>query len=72
MHEPPGAAPRAATTAEGAVRRLAESFRSAGIDTPELDARILVADALGMSRAASDREPGAHVVAGGSGNDRRL
>lgn len=53
MHEPLGAA----TTAEGAVRRLVESFRSVGIDTPELDARILVADALGMSRAALIASP---------------
>jgi release factor glutamine methyltransferase len=32
------------------VRRLTEAFRGAGIDTPELDARILVAEALGISR----------------------
>jgi release factor glutamine methyltransferase len=39
-------------TAADAVRRLAQTFRGAGIDTPELDARILVAHALAISRTA--------------------
>lgn len=34
------------------MRRLTQTFRSAGIDTPELDARILVAHALAISRTA--------------------
>jgi len=42
----------ATQTAGDAVRRLAQTFRGAGIDTPELDARILVAHALAISRAA--------------------
>jgi len=35
-----------------ARRRLAQAFGSAGIDTPELDARVLVAHALGLDSAA--------------------
>jgi release factor glutamine methyltransferase len=42
----------ATQTAGDAVRRLARTFRGAGIDTPELDARILVAHALAISRTA--------------------
>ncbi len=34
------------------MRRLAAKFRGAGVDTPELDARILVAEAAGISRTA--------------------
>jgi release factor glutamine methyltransferase len=44
--------PDVPATAGDAMRGLAVTFRSAGIDTPELDARILVAHALGISRAA--------------------
>ena len=47
-----------AETAGHAMRELALTFKSAGIDTPELDARILVAHALGMSRAALMANPG--------------
>ncbi len=35
-----------------ARRQLAEEFRRAGIDTPELDARVLMAHALGLDHAA--------------------
>ena len=34
-----------------ARRALAEQFRSAGLDTPELDARILIGHALGLDHA---------------------
>jgi len=39
-------------TVAGARRVLAEKFRAAGIDTPELDARILVGHALSLDHAA--------------------
>lgn len=39
-------------TVEQARRCLAASFRSAGFDTPELDARVLVGHALGLDHAA--------------------
>ncbi len=42
---------RGATVAD-ARRRLAQAFRAAGLDTPELDARILVGHALGLDHAA--------------------
>jgi len=38
-------------TIADARRMLAERFRAAGIDSPELDARILVANALGLDHA---------------------
>jgi release factor glutamine methyltransferase len=41
-----------ARTIAGARRTLAEKFRAAGIDSPELDARILVAHALSLDQAA--------------------
>jgi release factor glutamine methyltransferase len=41
-----------ALTAAGARRAVAQEFRAAGIDTPELDARILVAHALALDHAA--------------------
>ena len=40
------------TTVEQARRRLAASFRNAGLDTPDLDARVLVGHALGLDHAA--------------------
>ena len=40
-----------ALTISGARRTLAESFRAAGLDSPELDARILVGHALGLGQA---------------------
>ena len=39
-------------TAAGARRALAQEFRAARIDSPELDARLLVAYALGLDHAA--------------------
>jgi release factor glutamine methyltransferase len=48
----------AAAAAAGAVcRDVAKRFRDAGLDTPELDARILVASACGRSRADLIRDP---------------
>ena len=41
---------RAETIGE-AVRRVAQAFREAGLETPELDARILVAEGAGVPRA---------------------
>jgi hypothetical protein len=46
MRDPSRIVPPAAKTAGDAVRLLTQTFRSAGVDTPELDARILVAHAL--------------------------
>jgi release factor glutamine methyltransferase len=42
----------AALTAAGARHELATKFRAAGIDSPELDARILVGHALSLDHAA--------------------
>jgi release factor glutamine methyltransferase len=42
----------AGITLAAARRRLADAFRRAGLDTPELDARVLVAHALGVDQAA--------------------
>jgi release factor glutamine methyltransferase len=42
---PPG------TNAGAARRRLADAFRSAGLDSPELDARVLTAHALNLDHA---------------------
>lgn len=39
-------------TVGAARRRLADAFRRAGLDTPALDARVLVAHALGVDQAA--------------------
>ncbi len=39
-------------TAAVARRRLAEAFREAGLDTPELDARLLISDALRLGHTA--------------------
>jgi len=41
-----------AVSVAGARRALATAFREAGLDTPELDARLLVGHALGLDRAA--------------------
>jgi release factor glutamine methyltransferase len=40
-----------APTVGAAVRRLAARFAAAGLDTPRLDAELLVADAIGADRA---------------------
>jgi len=57
MRDPSHSTPPAVKTVADAVRRLAGTFRDAGIDTPELDARILSAAALGISRAALMARP---------------
>jgi release factor glutamine methyltransferase len=41
-----------AATIASARRALAQAFRGRGLDTPELDARVLVAHALGLDHAA--------------------
>jgi release factor glutamine methyltransferase len=41
-----------ALTIAAARRTMAQSFRAAGLDSPELDARILVGHALGLDQAA--------------------
>jgi release factor glutamine methyltransferase len=41
-----------AETIAGARRALAQAFRTAGIERPELDARVLIGHALGLDRAA--------------------
>ena len=52
-----------ARTIAGLRRRLAHTFRTAGLDTAELDARILIGHALGLNHtqlaAASQRMPSA-------------
>ena len=45
------------TVAE-ARRALADAFRDAGLDSPELDARILLGHALGLSHTALATDPG--------------
>ena len=40
-----------AVTISAARRLLTEKFRAAGIETPELDARVLVAHALSLDHA---------------------
>jgi release factor glutamine methyltransferase len=50
-----------ALTIEGARRAWAAEFRIHGIDTPELDARLLVGDALGLDHAAL-AAAGAHIL----------
>jgi release factor glutamine methyltransferase len=51
-----------AFTVAQARRALAEEFRTAGVDSPELDARILVGHALGLDHAAL-AAAGAHSLA---------
>ena len=46
------ARPDGARTAAEARRALAAKFRAAGLDSPDLDARILVGHALGLDHAA--------------------
>jgi release factor glutamine methyltransferase len=43
---------RPGTTVAAARRSLAEAFRAAGIESPELDARLLVGHALGLDHTA--------------------
>jgi release factor glutamine methyltransferase len=46
------AATKPATTVDAARRSLAQRFRQAGLDAPELDARLIVGHALGLDHAA--------------------
>ena len=43
---------RLGASVDAARRHLAREFRSHGLDTPELDARVLVCHALGLDHAA--------------------
>jgi release factor glutamine methyltransferase len=49
---PPAATARVARTVDGARRALTETFRTAGLDSPQLDARLLIAHALGCDHTA--------------------
>jgi release factor glutamine methyltransferase len=48
---------RLSITIEQARRQLTQSFREAGLDSPELDARLLVGGALGLHHAMLVAEP---------------
>jgi release factor glutamine methyltransferase len=48
----------AGMSVDGARRELARDFREHGIDTPELDARLLVGHALGLDHAALAAQSG--------------
>ncbi len=48
----PRPAPPAARTVEAVRRHWAEKFASAGLDSPQLDARLVVGHALGLDQAA--------------------
>jgi release factor glutamine methyltransferase len=52
-----------ATPASQPLTAAVDAFRAAGIETPKLDAEILLAEATGWSRAALVAEPGAEVPA---------
>ncbi|MGE5512401.1 MAG: peptide chain release factor N(5)-glutamine methyltransferase [Bacteroidota bacterium] len=58
---------RCAETVAEAVLGLGASFKAAGLDTPELDARILVAEACGLSREALIANPQCRLTASESG-----
>ena len=45
-------------TVDQARRQLAQQFRGAGLDSPELDARLLVGHALGLDHAALAAQSG--------------
>jgi release factor glutamine methyltransferase len=48
----PAATARNARTVDAARRALTETFRTAGLDSPQLDARLLIAHALGCDHTA--------------------
>jgi release factor glutamine methyltransferase len=48
----PSPSPRVPATIAAARRALTQTFRERGLDTPELDARLLVGHALGLDHAA--------------------
>jgi release factor glutamine methyltransferase len=53
-------------TRAGALVRLRRAFAEAGLDTPDLDARILLAEALGIDAAALALRPGEPLGAAGA------
>src|SRR4051812_39678186 len=50
-----------AAPARDALAAAVDALRAAGCDTPELDAELLIADALGVERAALVADPGRDV-----------
>jgi release factor glutamine methyltransferase len=52
-----------AASARDALGAAVDALRAAGCDTPELDAELLIADALGVDRAALVAQPGLDVPA---------
>ena len=50
-----------AAPARDALTAAIDALRAAGCDTPELDAQLLIADALGVDRAALIADPGLDV-----------
>ena len=56
----------AATSRSAAFRLVRDRFRALGLDTPELDARLLVAHALGLALEALLADPDAPVGAAGA------
>ena len=56
---------------EGARRRLAQAFRRCGLATPELDARLLVAHALGLDHAGLAAQAQRRLAARRSRHHRR-
>jgi len=61
---PDGKAVKLPPTLGDAVRRLADIFRQAGLSTAQLDARILAAEACGLSREDAILRPDAALSAG--------
>lgn len=53
---------QSAETVADTVRRLARSFEDAGLDTPQLDARILVSEAACLPRSALVAAPEHHLT----------
>jgi release factor glutamine methyltransferase len=60
------------TTIAAARRALSEAFRAAGLDTPELDARVLVGHAVGLDHAALVVAAGQPLTPGGAASVRAL
>ena len=59
-------------TIAGMRRALTETFRAADIDSPELDARVLVGHALSLDHAALRRGEWPPTRHQGAGNDSRV
>ena len=49
-------------TARDAVDAAVDALTAAGVDTPRLDAELLIADALGVDRAALVADPALAVT----------